>query len=135
MQPCSLGHIGIVVKNIEDSISNLKKLCDIDKVAIRNYRDGELHYRIAFVELGPLELELIEPVNQKGMAQAHLDEFGPGVYHFAFGVLDLDKTAQECRDRRLSVGPIRRGAEGDRVVFLSESLLPGINIEFMEIRM
>jgi len=44
------------------------------------------------------------------MAQTHRDQYGPGVYHFAIPVPDLDKAILDCRKKQLDVGPIRKGA-------------------------
>ena len=74
-------HIGIAVHDARQAALNLAKLLGIENIPLTEYRTKALHYRIGLLHLGGLELELIEPLAQAGMAAAPK------------GLPDMDKVA------------------------------------------
>jgi hypothetical protein len=57
-----------------------------------SYRGVEEHTRVsqAFVQLGDVEVELIQPVEGRNAYQDFLDETGGGIHHLLFEVSDID---------------------------------------------
>lgn len=127
-----LEHIGIAVKDVDSAIDVFRRLLKRQSLPIQNYQKDGLNYKIGFISFGGVELELIEPLNRKGMAQEHLDKFGPGVFHLALQVPDLDEAIEECSARGFEIQNVRTGAAGGRVVFLKDPILPGIYLELVE---
>jgi len=58
------------------------------------YRDhpSDGQAKLAFIQLGQVTLELIQPVGRDTAWKEFLDRHGEGVQHIAFQVADLDKT-------------------------------------------
>jgi methylmalonyl-CoA/ethylmalonyl-CoA epimerase len=127
-----IDHIGIVVPDIHSAVEAFSKLLHQSGVTIEDHKNEGRHYKIAFISLGDVLLELIEPVNKKGLAQEHLDEFGPGVYHFALTVPDLDEEVKKFRDQGFEFHQTRTGAAGGRIAFMQNPILPGILLELVE---
>jgi len=48
--------------------------------------------KLAFLDLGPVRLELIEPVGGPSTWRAFLNEKGEGVHHIAFRIENMDET-------------------------------------------
>ena len=125
-------HIGIAVKDIEKAVFNFSKLFGRDIIPLTEYRTSNLHYRIGLIQLGELALELIEPLTKAGMAEEHLKDFGPGVYHLAIAVNDLAEAITVYNKRGFETQEIRKGIHGERICFLKDPVLPGIYLELVE---
>ena len=95
--------IGLVVKDIEKSVA---AYCDIlglprpNIIVTDGYEKAKTVYRgqpteatarLAFFDMGQVQLELIEPDGKPSTWQEVLDEKGEGIHHIAFFVKDSDK--------------------------------------------
>ena len=69
------------------------------------YRGKEEHIRIsqAFVQLGDVEVELIQPVEGNNAYQDFLDETGGGIHHVLFEVSDIDPVLHELAKSGVTV--------------------------------
>lgn len=95
--------VGIVVKDIEAARKAYAELFDIpvpsyivtDKVDIAHteYKGAPTPARakLAFIDLGQVQLELIEPIGGPSTWQEFLETRGEGVHHLAFQVKDMDE--------------------------------------------
>ena len=100
--------IGIVVSDIEKTTRNLSEVFGIGPFRIVDWppagrEDFERFYygepvnftaRMAFTELGPVELEIIQPLEGKSIWADFLAEHGEGIHHLRFNVDDV-KPVQE----------------------------------------
>lgn len=96
--------IGVVVEDLDKAINNLTNIFGIgpfrvidwppeDRTDIQKYYHGEpadFTARMAFTELGPVELELIQPVSGISIWDEFLQESGGGIHHIRFNVEDID---------------------------------------------
>ena len=91
--------VGIIVRNVENTVRQFGDLLGINGFNVITYPDAsrkdQVYYReeptgfsikVAFVKLGNLELELIEPLEGKSIYQEFLDSHGPGIQHIRFSV-------------------------------------------------
>jgi methylmalonyl-CoA/ethylmalonyl-CoA epimerase len=69
------------------------------------YRGAEEHIRIkqAFVQLGDVEVELIQPLEGRNGYQDFLDQTGGGIHHVLFEVPDIDPVIEELAKSGISV--------------------------------
>ena len=95
--------IGVVVEDLDKSIKNLTEIFGMgpfrvidwppaDRSDIQKYYHGEpadFTARMAFTELGSIELELIQPVSGESIWDDFLRERGGGVHHIRFNVDDI----------------------------------------------
>lgn len=58
----------------------------------------QAHCKMAFFDLGGIQLELIEPYGGASTWQDFLDETGGGIHHLAFNVPDLEVGIHACED-------------------------------------
>ncbi|MCP3927223.1 MAG: hypothetical protein GY714_32085 [Desulfobacterales bacterium] len=93
-------HIGIVVKDIEKSISFYSKVLNLKFSDIHEYQLDNVNVRgkktsykmqIAFAGIKPIRIELIEIVNGESLHTEFLKSKGQGIQHLAFDVKDLKK--------------------------------------------
>ncbi len=101
--------IGVVVADIDQATRNLSEIFGIGPFRIIDWppegrediekfyygQPGDFTARMAFTELGAIELELIQPVSGKSIWADFLREKGGGIHHIRFNVDDLIPV-QDC---------------------------------------
>ena len=101
----SVVQIGIVVSDVNKAIEGYRDLLHIERWNINHVdtaigKGGNFHKngksiqakaKIAWVNFGNLELELIEPQDQHSLYSDFLREHGPGIHHVMFGASDYEK--------------------------------------------
>ena len=105
------GQVGIIVKDIEKTIEGLSKLGigpfgSIDRAPTVRWealgKPTEVKLKMRFANIGPLEIELIEPISEC-MQKEFLDSKGEGIHHIAFWVDDLDKEVKKMTKKSYKV--------------------------------
>ena len=100
---CDFAQIGVVVEDLDRTIAALSEVFGIGPFrttewppAVRSdfqrfYHDqrGDFTARMAFTELGPVELELIQPLEGASIWADYLNEHGEGIHHIRFNVSDV----------------------------------------------
>lgn len=88
---------------------------------------------IRFIELGPVHVELIEPVQHPSI-ERFLERDGPGLHHLALRCEDFDAAVATLAT--VGVEPLAdtpdRGVHGDRICFLPPAATGGTLIELVE---
>ena len=98
--------IGVVVHSVDDTVEKYRTLLglqdwhinfvDTEKGIGRNFknrgRDIKRKTKIAWIKIGNVELELIEPQDEESDHAEFLREHGPGIHHVMFGNNDYDAT-------------------------------------------
>src|SRR6266853_2550026 len=96
------------------------------------YRGVEEHIRIkqAFVQLGDVEVELIQPLEGSNGYQHFLDQTGGGIHHILFEVNDINPVLEELAKAGVSVLQAGTGIRpGTRWALLDNQKLLGFLIE------
>lgn len=125
----ALDHIGIVVRDLEATAAALDRALGLKLEEIENYQDI---LRIGFLPLGPIDIELLEPITDEGLNAEFLREHGEGVHHVAFAVEDLEASLAHALDQgaKLLLAPTI-GARGRRIAFLEGDGLGGTILELV----
>ena len=96
------------------------------------YRGAEERIRIkqAFVQLGEVEVEIIQPLEGHNDYQDFLDETGGGIHHLLFEVPDIDPVIQELAKSGVTVLQAGTGIRpGTRWALLDTQKLLGFLVE------
>jgi len=96
------------------------------------YRGAEEHIRIrqAFVQLGDVEVELIQPLEGRSGYSDFLDQSGGGIHHVLFEVSDIDPVIQELAKSGVTVLQSGTGIRpGTRWVLLDTREMLGFYVE------
>ncbi len=128
-----IDHIGIAVHNIDESLKRYEKLFRIKAKHIETME--ELSVRIAFIPVGEVMLELVQPlVIGKGRVGEFLEKHGEGMHHIAYRVNnlatilgDMNKMGVKLRDEKP-----RPGAGGSWVAFVSPEETNNVLVELVE---
>lgn len=128
-----IDHIGIVVNNLEQSLRIYQKLF---RAKPDHFEVMEEHsVRIAFIPVGEVMLELLEPaVSEKGHLREFIEKHGEGVHHLAYRVDKIDEIVADLKKRgiKLRHENVRTGAGGSRIIFISSEETGNVLTELVE---
>lgn len=105
--------IGFVVKDVEKRAKEFARLFGIptpkwflsdslDK-AHTEYagKPSKAQAKLAFIAIGNITMELIEPVGGPSTWKDHLDTKGEGVHHLGFSIKDMDEHLKFLKSRKI----------------------------------
>lgn len=102
----AITRIGLVVNNLEEVMENYRNLLGIGSWEVCDVKPPEyydLKYygkptvytgRASFVQLGPVQLELIQPLSGVNIYSDFIRDNGEGLHHFVFEVNDINETSR-----------------------------------------
>lgn len=124
-----IDHIGIVVRDLEKSISTFKDTFQLDY--LRTDDVPEWKCKVAFFQCGEVLIELIEPT-APGDGVDFLEKNGGGIHHICFEVDDIQEAFDTLSEKGIMRTPKPKAGAGDTTVFYTEaSKVDNIEIEFM----
>jgi methylmalonyl-CoA/ethylmalonyl-CoA epimerase len=125
-------HIGIAVKNLEESILYWEKVFGLTCYAVEEVKDQKV--KTAFFKVGQTKIELLESIDPEGPIGKFIENKGEGIHHLAFAVKDLEKALAETEANgiRLIDKEPRKGAEGLHIGFLHPKSTFGVLTELCE---
>jgi methylmalonyl-CoA/ethylmalonyl-CoA epimerase len=125
-------HIGIAVKNLEDSIKYYEEVLGLKCYAIEEVKDQKV--KTAFFMIGQIKIELLESTDAEGPIGKYIEKRGEGVHHIAFAAKDLQKSLDEVSVKGIQLidKQPRKGAEGLNIAFLHPKSTGGVLTELCE---
>ena len=128
----AVGHLGIVVKNIEASLKALSKVIDIQSPAIKEFPKKKM--KCAVVEWGGIGLEFIQDLNEDGMMARFIKDKGDAIHHFCLLTDNIEEDVEILKQRGIEMldQEPRIGLRGKKIAFTKPSALNGISIELSE---
>lgn len=130
----NVDHIGIAVKNIEDSLEYYIHTLGLTLLGIEEVQSQKV--RVAFIDAGNIKLELLEPTEENGPVAKFIEKKGEGIHHIAFGVADIRSRMVELKEKgvQLLSDEPKTGAGGAEVAFLHPKSSFGVLYELCEKR-
>ena len=127
-------HVGIAVKNLEASIAKYTSLLGLETKEIEEVDVENVRYRVAFIPIGEMNIELVHTQARRGLAFEWLEKHGEGVFHLAFEVEDLEKTFQTLRSQGVSFvwDSIKEGSRGTKIALIKPDEFNGVYIELVQ---
>jgi methylmalonyl-CoA/ethylmalonyl-CoA epimerase len=125
-------HIGIAVKNLNESIPVFEKLLNAACYK-KEVVDGE-QVHTAFFKTGETKIELLESISEQGVITKFLERRGEGVHHIAFEVADIVSEMKRLSTEGfilLNESP-KKGADNKLVCFLHPKNTHGVLIELCQ---
>ena len=125
-------HIGIAVKNLNNSNELFKKLF------------GKEHYKVeavasegvstSFFMLGETKIELLEATNETSAIAKFIEKKGEGIHHIAYEVDNLDEEMERLKTEGFDlINPTPKdGADNKRICFLHPKTTNGILVELCQ---
>ena len=112
-----LHHIGIVVKNIQESLGDLTQFLSFDSINVPSLI-GSQKVNVCFLKTNSVYIELIEPAEENSPVSDFVKD-GGGFHHLCFEVDDIHTEVEKMvkKGARLVVDPIE-GFDNRLIAFL-----------------
>lgn len=125
-------HIGIAVKELEESIEVFEKL--LGSTVIEREEVEHQNVRLAMLGVGENKIELLEATNPDSPIAKFIDKKGPGIHHICFEVEDIVKELERLREHGFELidQKPRRGADGCLVAFIHPKSTNGVLFELSQ---
>jgi methylmalonyl-CoA/ethylmalonyl-CoA epimerase len=141
IEPSRLCQIGIVVKNIDETIKYYEKEFGFGPFEIRyvDYPNATYYGEVsgyrgkrAFFNLGPIQIELIELIDGKTIHEDFLKEKGEGIHHIGFLVDDLEKSKINAEKAGFKVTQSYTRPDRSGFVYLDTDKVGGVIFELIK---
>ena len=126
-----VNHIGIVVRSLKDTLVTFSELFGLKADKILELE--QFGVKAAFIPLGDVSLEVIEPASPNSDAERFLKEKGEGLHHISFEVENLKEAIEELKRKKiklLSEKPLE--GVGGIITFVPPNYANNVLIELME---
>ena len=132
MKLTHIEHIGIAVKNLEDSIKFYENVLGLKCYAIEEVKDQKV--KTAFLMIGGTKLELLESTDPEGPIGKFIEKRGEGIHHIAYALENLPSALKELEKNKIRLIDQypRNGAEGFKIAFLHPQSTHGVLTELCE---
>ena len=127
-----LEHIGIAVKNLEESNKLFAKL--LGKPHYKIEEVGTEGVRTSFFDVGGIKIELLEATRPDSPIAKFIEKRGEGLHHLAFGTnqLEHDVKALSANGFTSISDQPNVGADNKRIVFIHPKTTNGVLIELCQ---
>jgi len=132
METNRIEHIGIAVKNLEESVKYYEDVFGLKCYAVEEVKDQRV--KTAFFKVGETKIELLESTDPEGPIGKFIEKKGEGVHHIAFAVNNIESSLTEVNNKGIQLidKQPRKGAEGLDIAFLHPKSTFGVLTELCE---
>jgi len=125
-------HIGIAVKNLEESIAYYQNILGLKCYAVEEVKDQKV--KTAFFMVGKTKIELLESTDPEGPIGKFIEKRGEGIHHLAYAVNGIENAITELEGKGVQMidKTPRKGAEGLHIAFLHPKSSGGVLTEICE---
>lgn len=125
-------HLGIAVKNIEDSNALFEKL-----LGVAPYKQEEVASEgvlTSFFKNGPNKIELLAATTANGPIAKFLEKKGEGIHHVAFEVEDIFAEMERLKAEGFTLlnEKPKKGADNKLVAFVHPKTANGVLVELCQ---
>ncbi len=132
MKPVVVDHIGIAVKNIDESLKFWEGALGIECHGRETVDEQKV--TTAFLPIKDTEIELLEATSPDSTVAKFIEAKGEGIHHLAIRVDDLEAALAEMKAKgfRLIDEKPRKGAGGALIAFVHPKSTGGILLELSQ---
>ncbi|WP_410221167.1 methylmalonyl-CoA epimerase [Pedobacter sp.] len=125
-------HIGIAVRNLDESISLYEKL--LNTTCYKTETVVSEHVDTAFFLSGPNKIELLASTEPDGVIAKFIEKKGEGIHHIAFDVEDIHAEMERLRSEGFTLLNERpkKGADNKLICFVHPKNTNGVLIELCQ---
>lgn len=132
MKATVIDHIGVAVKNIDESLKFWEGTLGIKCHGVEEVAEQKV--KTAFLPVEDTEIELLEGTSPDSPVSKFIEAKGEGIHHLAIRVDNLEAALAELKEKgvRLIDEKPRCGAGGAKIAFLHPKATGGILLELSE---
>lgn len=136
----ALDHVGIAVRDVEEAVERFSALLGLHDWKVSTIEmpvefqcaEQLTGARIAYGQMGPIQLELVQPTKGSWTPADFLEKRGEGMYHFGFRVPDVAAAIAGAEGAGLRIGTLGVDQGGPPLVAYTEpDDLFGVSLEFV----
>lgn len=118
MKTLKLDHVGIAVKNLDESLKFYTEILGFECQGTEIVEEQKV--KVAFLPIGDTEIELLESTSDDGPIAKFIEKNGEGVQHLAFRVDNIEEAIQHMLDKGMQMidQTPRYGAGGAKIAFV-----------------
>jgi methylmalonyl-CoA/ethylmalonyl-CoA epimerase len=140
LQLPAVSQIGIVVKDIVQTIDYYQNILGLGPFVTPDIVYEEKHYygkptdfdfKMAFGSLGPVEMEIIQPISGPTIYHDFLEKKGEGLHHLGFDVEDIESKLKLCRELGIAIIQGGRGTTS-HFEYLDTEAISGVIFELIQ---
>ncbi|MBE0449389.1 MAG: methylmalonyl-CoA epimerase [Clostridia bacterium] len=132
MKTLKIDHIGIAVKNLDESIKFYQDILGLELQGTEVVDDQKV--RVAFLPVGDTEIELLESTSEEGPIANFIEKNGEGVQHIAFKVDNIEEAIEYMLSKGMKMidEKPRYGAGGAKIAFVHPKSSNRVLVELSE---
>jgi methylmalonyl-CoA/ethylmalonyl-CoA epimerase len=127
-----LEHIGIAVKNLEESNKLFAKLLGRTHYKVEEVESEGV--RTSFFEVGGVKIELLEATHPESPIAKFIDKRGEGIHHLAFEVTNIEESIRDYSNKGFTLlnQQPKAGADNKRIAFMHPKSTNGVLTELCQ---
>ena len=127
-----IGHLGIVVRDVEKSLEALSQIIEFESPTIREFPEKKT--RCAVVKTNGVALEFLQDNSDGGFLARFSREKGDAIHHFCLLSDNIEEDVEALKKRGIEMmdQKPRIGLRGKKIAMSMPSALNGITIELSE---
>jgi len=132
MKALKIDHIGIAVKNLDETISFYRDVLGLEVGGTEIVEEQKV--KVAFLPVGDSEVELLESTTEDGPIAKFIERNGEGLQHVAFKVENIKEAIEymESKGMRMIDKEPRYGAGGAKIAFVHPKSSHRVLVELTE---
>ena len=127
-----IDHIAIAVKDIQEASTFFTDVLGLDVSPPEDVVEQKT--RVAFIEVGEVRVELVQPMSEDSPVQKFLDKKGQGIHHLALRTDNVERDLESMTEKgiRLIDKEPKRGAHDSRIAFVHPKSSQGVLLELCQ---
>jgi methylmalonyl-CoA/ethylmalonyl-CoA epimerase len=132
MNTTVIDHIGIAVKNIDDSLKFWETSLGVKCTGRETVEDQKV--TTAFLPIKDSEIELLEATSDESPIAKYIEKKGEGIHHIAIRVDNIEAALEELKANGIKLidEKPRKGAGGAMIAFIHPKATGGILLELSQ---
>jgi len=125
-------HIGIAVKELDESINTFEKLLGTKCYKIEEVEEQKV--KTAFFKIGESKIELLQATSSDSPIAKFIEKRGEGIHHIAFEVENLESKLSELKELNFQLidDEPKIGAENFLIAFIHPKSVNGVLTEICQ---
>ncbi|SDY57770.1 methylmalonyl-CoA mutase, C-terminal domain [Evansella caseinilytica] len=131
-KPQGIDHIGIAVNSIDSAAVFYRNHFQLEVETVVELPSQQV--KVAFLPLGNVTIELLEPLTGDGVIAKFLEKNGEGLHHIAFAVDDVQQRLDQLKREGVQLidEVPKKGARGNNIAFLHPKQASRVLVELCE---